>query len=391
MPEPVLPIIRPVMDEREVAAARRPILSGWVTQGPEVAAFESEFAEAVGARYACAVANCTAALHMALRVVGVGPEDEVVTVGFSYIATANCIRYCGAIPVFVDIEPATYNIDAGRLEASLTQRTRAILCVHQLGMPCDLAAIVAIAERHSLPLIEDAACASGSQIRWKGTWQPIGAPHGDVACFSFHPRKVITTGDGGMLTTSDPGHAEHFRLWRQHGMTVPDTVRHVAREVIIESYSEVGYNYRMTDIQAAVGREQLRRLPVILEERRSLAARYTELLEGTPRLRPPVQPEWARSNWQAYCVRLPAGCDQRGVMQLLLDRGIATRRGSMCAHREPAYAGEPWKAGAGGLAESERAQDETILLPLFHGMTDMDQMRVVEALRLAVRTNDAAG
>ena len=183
-----IPVARPLLDEREAEAARRVILSGWVTQGPEVAAFEREFAAMVGAPHACAVSNCTTALHLALKVVGVGMDDEVVTVSHSFIATANAIKYCGAIPVFVDIEAGGYNIDPDLVEGAITHRTRAILCVHQLGMPCDLHRIVEIGRRHSIPVIEDAACATGSEILWDDRWEKIGKPHGDIACFSFHPQ-----------------------------------------------------------------------------------------------------------------------------------------------------------------------------------------------------------
>lgn len=372
-----IPLARPWMDERESDAARRAILSGWVTQGPEVAAFEREFATCVGAPHACAVSSCTAALHLALRAVGVGSGDEVITVGHSFIATANAICYCDATPVFIDIQPNTFNMDPMLIERSITPRTRAILCVHQMGMPCELRAIMAVARRHSLRVIEDAACAIGSEIQWEGRWEKIGKPHGDIACFSFHPRKVITTGDGGMLTTAKPEWDQQFRLLRQHGMSIPDMVRHSAKEVIFESYPVRGYNYRMTDIQAAVGREQLKRLPDILERRRRLAQRYAQLLGQHPQIGLPAEPDWARSNWQSYCVRLPGGCDQKQVMQRLLDQGIATRRGVMCCHREEACQGipVPWP-----LPESERAQDEGLILPLWVPMTDAEQDYVVKTL-----------
>jgi dTDP-4-amino-4,6-dideoxygalactose transaminase len=176
-----IPIAKPLLGEEEAEAARRAILSGWVTQGPEVAAFEAEFRAAVGAAHACAVSNCTTALHLALLAVGVGSGDEVITVSHSFIATATCIRYCGAIPVFVDIEPGTFNLDPHLIEAAISARTKAILCVHQAGMPCDLPAILAIARRHGIPLVEDAACAIGSEILWDGNWEKIGNPRGEIA------------------------------------------------------------------------------------------------------------------------------------------------------------------------------------------------------------------
>jgi dTDP-4-amino-4,6-dideoxygalactose transaminase len=379
----MIPIIKPSLDQREAEAASRVILSGWITQGPEVASFEKEFAEMVAAPHACAVSNCTTALHLALLAAGVHPGDEVVTVSHSYIATANSIRYCGAVPVFVDIEPATFNIDPHLAEAAITGKTRAILCVHQVGMPCDLASLVPIAERHGLPLIEDAACAAGSEILWNGKWERIGKPHGDAACFSFHPRKLVSTGDGGMITTRHKDWDKQFRLWRQHAMSVPDTVRHSSNEVIFETYPELGFNYRMTDIQAAVGREQLKKLPGIVARRRELASRYSSLLADVPGLSTPVEPEWARSNWQSYCVRLPESCDQKQTMQALLDRGISTRRGIMCAHREPAYWQQPWRS-PGSLRLSEQAQETAIILPLYDELALSDQEYIAQQLRAAV-------
>jgi perosamine synthetase len=373
-----IPIAKPLLGEEEAEAARRAILSGWVTQGPEVAAFEAEFRATVGAAHACAVSNCTTALHLALLAVGVGAGDEVITVSHSFIATATCIRYCGAIPVFVDIEPETFNMDPHLIEEAISPRTKAILCVHQAGMPCDLAAILAIARRHGIPVVEDAACAIGSEILWDGNWEKIGKPRGEIACFSFHPRKLVTTGDGGMLTTNNTDYDRKFRLLRQHAMNVSDAVRHSARQVVFESYDEIGYNYRMTDIQAAVGRVQLQRLPAIIERRRFLARRYRDRLQSSG-LGLPVEPEWARSNWQSFCVRLPEAWDQLEVMQALLDSGIATRRGIMCAHLEPAYR-DGSAARWDQLPESERAQLRSIILPLFHTMTEEQQDRVTDAL-----------
>jgi perosamine synthetase len=380
----MIPVARPWMGEEEATAARRAILSGWVTQGPEVAAFEREFAGTVGAAHACAVSSCTTALHLALVALGVRAGDEVITVSHSFIATSNPIRYCGATPVFVDIEPGTFNIDPALVERAVSPRTKAILAVHQLGMPCDLAALVSIARDRGVPLIEDAACAVGSEIEWRTSWERIGRPHGDVACFSFHPRKLLSTGDGGMLTTSNADLDGAFRLLRQHGMSVPDAVRHSSSKVIFEEYPVVGYNYRMTDIQAAIGREQLKRLPAIVARRRELAARYEARLQSIDGVIVPREPRWVRTNWQSYAIRLGAWMDQRAVMQKMLDAGVSTRRGVMNIHRELSYPEGSWRADS-VLGHSEDAQDTTIVLPLYHQLTEEDQDRVVDALAAAVR------
>lgn len=375
----MIPIIKPVMDEREAEAASRVILSGWITQGSEVAAFEREFAEFVGAEYATAVSNCTTGLHLALLVAGVGPGDQVITVSHSYIATANVVRYCGAEPVFIDVDRATHNMDPALIESVITPKTKAVLLVHQMGMPADLEAIVAIARRHNLKVVEDAACAAGSEILWEGKWERIGRVRGDVAAFSFHPRKIMSTGDGGMLTTPHAEWNARFKLLRQHGMSVPDTVRHGSNQVIFESHPVLGYNYRMTDIQAAVGREQLRRLAGIVARRREIGESYKQLLSAAPWLGLPHEPAWARSNWQSFAVRLPDHCDQRAVMQAMLDAGIATRRGIMCSHREDSYRDSIHAP----LPHSEWCQDRTIVLPLYPQMTTDDIELVVSILKRA--------
>lgn len=395
-----IPLAKPALGEAEAAAARDAILSGWVTQGPRVAAFEEAFAQEVGAPHACAVSSCTAALHLALLAVGVQPGDVVITVSHSFIATANAIRHAGAEPVFVEIDPATLNLDPNALVDCLRNncsrrdsalyyndtdrlavgesplvtvpvesrgRVAAILAVHQIGLPCDLAAISACAREYELPLIEDAACAIGSAWRNNtGDWQPIGSPVGDIACFSFHPRKLLTTGDGGMLATPNAEYDARFRLLRQHGMSIPDTARHGASDIVIETYACTGWNYRLTDIQAAIGCEQLKRLRTLVEERRTLAAHYADGLAPIPWAHPIAEPAYARTNWQSYALRLAtdAPLSRDALLRHLLARDIAAKPGIMNAHAEPPYRAQNWH-----LPASDNARASCLLLPLFPGMT----------------------
>jgi perosamine synthetase len=410
-----IPISKPLLGEAEIEGVTQVLRSGWITQGPAVKAFEAAFAQRMDVPHAVAVSNCTTALHLGLLAVGVQPGDVVLTVSHSYIATANSIRHCGAEPVFVDIDPDTFNMNPTALARTLkTQcqrdgkgvlrflhpqqlnsaqscfkdwvgptlpRVAAIVVVHQMGMPADLAALMPLARQAGLPVVEDAACAIGSQWLNPTTlqWQPIGycdgETTGDVVCFSFHPRKIVTTGDGGMITTHRADYDQQFRLLRQHGMDIPDTVRHQANQVLVESYPVMGFNYRLTDLQAAVGLAQLDRLDSIIADRHRLYERYQALLgDDVPWLALPHNPPYARSNWQSLAVRvLPTSPYSRDEwMQRLWDAGISTKPGIMNAHAET-----PYQCAFNQLPESDQARQTTLLVPFFNGLTEDDLDRIV--------------
>jgi dTDP-4-amino-4,6-dideoxygalactose transaminase len=370
-----IPIARPSFGLEEEAAVLEVIRSGWVSQGPRVAEFERRFAEYVGAAHAVAVSSCTTALHLALLAAGVKPGDEVLCPSLSFIATANVIAYVGATPIFVDIDPSTYNIDPDCIERAITSRTKAILVVHQIGLPCAIDEICAIATAHGLSVVEDAACAIGAE--YKGA--RIGRPHTPMACFSFHPRKILTTGEGGMITTADEDLAVRLRKLRQHSMTVSDLARHSSNKVVTESYDEVGFNYRMTDLQAAIGIVQLGRLNGMLARRQSLASRYSQLLAKFEWLIPPVVPPECKHNFQSYMVRIRenAPITRDELMQALLNRGISTRRGIMPIHREAPYCQDKWNHE---LPQTELTADTTIILPLFHALTEEEQIYIVDCI-----------
>jgi perosamine synthetase len=373
-----IPVMIPWLGEEEAQAAADAVRSGWVAQGPRVAAFERAFAERVGAEHAVAVSSCTTALHLSLVALGLGPGDEVVVPSLSFIATANAVRYVGAEPVFADVDLATGNLTAATVDAVRTARTGAVLAVHQGGVPADVHGLRAACADWDLPLVEDAACAIGSTAGGK----PVG--HGALlAAWSFHPRKLVTTGEGGMITTDDADWAARLRRLREHGMNASAAQRHASDKPVLESYLEVGFNYRMTDVQAAIGLVQLGRLDAMIARRRELAARYAALLHDVPGLTPVRDPAHGHGNFQSYWVLLdedfPLGRDD--LLGVLAAAGVSARRGIMAAHLEPAYAGHPHAP----LPVTERLTRDSLILPLFHTMTEAQQDRVVTVLREQAR------
>jgi perosamine synthetase len=369
-----IPIAKPFLTKAEAKAAYDAVLSGWVTQGPKVEEFEGNFADYVGAKYAVAVSSCTTALHLALIVAGIKSGDEVICPALSFIATANAIAYVGAKAIFSDVDPETYNIDPKSAEKLISKKTKAILIVHQMGFPADVEAFQRICRKYNLELIEDAACAAGSSYHGK----KIGS-HSDLVCFSFHPRKVITTGDGGMITTSNKKYYERLKLLRQHGMSVNDRIRHLSKTVVHEEYLEIGYNYRLTDIQAAIGIKQLEKLDWLVSERKKIAKYYFDNLKNISCIRLPFEKEKTSSNFQSFSIYLqnnsPIKRDK--LMQILLDNGIASRSGIMMIHKSKAY--EKISKNV-YLPVTENLSKNSIILPLYVPMSKKDLKKVTTFL-----------
>ncbi len=376
-----IPITKPQFDQAEEQAVIEVLRSGWISQGPKVAQFESALAEYTEARHAVATTSCTTALHLILAALGISPGDEVLVPAFTFVATANAVEYRGAIPVFVDIDLRTFNVDVGNIEAKITPRTRAIIPVHLFGLSAEMDPILALAGRHRLAVIEDAACAIGSRYRGR----QVGAL-GIAGAFSFHPRKVITTGEGGAVTTDDEGLHERLRVLRNHGAKLSDLERHRADHFALPEYEELGFNYRMTDLQAAIGLVQLGKAHKLIAQRQSLARRYTEVLKGLPGLRTPYEPEGDTHTYQSYVLLVEEHARKsRDELAVALGReGIAVRQGTHAVHCLGYYRRKY------GLKESDfpsawRADRQSLTLPLYPEMDEATQGRVVTAVRDCLR------
>ena len=370
--------MKPWLGDEDAQALAEVVAAGRVGQGPKVKEFEAAFSASQGVRHAVATSSCTTALHLALIVAGIGPGDDVVVPSLSFIATANAVTYVGARPVFCDVDPTTGNVTAETIHAALTLDTRAVIVVDQGGVPVDLAPIRELCDRHEITVIEDAGSAVGSQ--YKG--RPVGTG-AEVAVWSFHPRKILTTGEGGMLTTHRADWAARARTLREHSMSVSPADRHGSLPAPPEVYLEIGFNYRMTDLQAAVGVVQLRRLAEIVERRREIAAAYVAGLAGLKGLRFVADPPYGTTNFQSFWVEvLPGFPVSRDVLLArLADAGIAARRGIMAAHRQPAYR---WRdTGNAGLAHTERLTGRTLILPVFHELDAVSMNRVMNTIHAA--------
>lgn len=370
--------MKPWLGDEEARALAEVVASGSLAQGPKVREFETGFSSSQDARHGVATSNGTSALHLALVVAGIGSGDDVVVPSLSFIATANAVTYVGARPVFCDVDPATGNVTAETIRSALTLDTRAVIVVDQGGVPVDLDPIRELCDRHEITVIEDAGCAVGSQ--YKG--RPVGT-RADVAVWSFHPRKVLTTGEGGMLTTHRADWAARARTLREHSITVSMTDRVRSLLDPPEVCLEVGFDYRMTDLQAAVGIVQLRRLAQVVERRRAIASQYVSSLEGLRGLRFVADPPYGTTNFQSFWVEVLPGfpVSREGLLSRLADAGISAKRGVMAAHRQPAYR---WcDTGNAGLQHTERLTDRTLILPVFHELDNVSMNRVVNTIRAA--------
>jgi perosamine synthetase len=386
---PSIPIARTALTETEISSVLEPLRSGWLVQGPKVRQFEEQWCAFTGASHAVAVTNCTAALELALIALGVGPGDEVIVPAFTWISTANVVEHLGARVVFCDIDLATFNLDVADMAARITPRTRAVIPVHLFGLCADMAAVLAVTGPRGLAVVEDAACGFGAfhQGRHAGTM-------GDAGCFSFHPRKAITTGEGGMITTADAGLAEKVRRLRDHGAAMSDLQRHLgARPYLLADHPDAGYNQRMTDFQAALGAAQMGRAADICSERRTIAARFDAAFAGLPWLRTPARPDGYVHGYQSYpCLFQPEPITQDSTprvrerrnawMDQLLQAGISTRPATHAVHMLTYYR-EKYGLRPEDFPNAWAANDCSISLPLFHGMTEDEQVYVMDTVRSA--------
>lgn len=372
-----IPISLPSMGQEEWEALKEPVFSGWITQGPKVNQFEKMFAERHQVKHAYAVSNCTTALHLALVALNIKPGDEVIVPAFTWVSTANAVMYCGATPVFADIDPVTFNLDLNDLKKRITSKTKAIIPVHLFGLCADIDSIRKIAP--SIPLIEDGACAAGSGLNGK----PAGSL-GDIGCFSFHPRKSITTGEGGMLTTNNDALAEKLNMLRNHGASISEEQRHHGpKPYILPEFDVVGYNYRMTDLQGAMGVVQLKKLDQFIDERQKWADYYTESFQDVAWLRTPVVAAGFKHGWQSYVLFIDETKSPRkrnDIMEYLQQQGISTRPGTHAVHMLGFYA-KNFNIKPSDFPGAFAANEYSMSIPLHNRMSAEDYEYIVSKIK----------
>jgi perosamine synthetase len=372
-----IPLTRPYFDDAEKAAVVGPLETGWVVQGPNVAEFERLFAEYTGAAHAVATSSCTTALHLALAALGVGPGDEVIVPAFTFVASANAVEYQGATPILTDIDLDTFNIDVEQIEGRISERTGVIMPVSLFGLSADMRPVMELAGRHDLYVVEDAACAIGARYE-----RAHAGTLAHLAAFSFHPRKAITTGEGGMLITQNAEWAADAEARRSHGGTVSDLARHEKGAFALPDHNELGYNYRMTDLQGAVGVAQMEKLVWVIQRRRELAHRYDDALSGLEGVSTPYVPPGCEHAYQSYVLLVgdEARLGRDDLARALLARGISVRQGTHAVHIQGFYR-DKYNLVPEDFPVSFYADRHSLTLPLFPAMTDEEHAYVVEQVR----------
>lgn len=370
-------IMRPAFGTEEIQLIQQCLDSGWVTQGPMVQEFERLFAERHKVRYALATTSCTAALHLATMALELAPGDEVIVPAFTWVTSAHCAEYVGATVRFADVEANTFNLDPAAFEAAITQRTKAVVVVHLFGLAAKMDEIMAIAARHGIRVIEDAACAIGTTYDGR-----LVGGFGDLGCFSFHPRKVITTGEGGMVSTNNDYLANRVRCLRNHGATGVAPTEDPTMPYTMGTFNMLGYNLRLSDIQAAVGVAQMAKMNQLMEERKQCAMRYNALLADIDEIARPEIPQKCGHTYQSYVIRIVKGGRERRnrIMEYLQCQGIQTRPGTHAVHRLGYYR-EKYGLKPEQFPIAAASEDTTITLPIFPGMSDTDSRFVADSLR----------